>query len=135
MTQGDCIFCKIVTGDIPSFKIYEDDKFLAFLDAFPLVPGHTQIVPKKHYRWVWDVEPAGEYFEFINKVANHYRKVLGEDKLIVSLTIGEDVPHAHYHLIPDHENVIKWFEKYSELRSKEMISGEGAKEMVEKLKL
>ena len=65
----NCIFCKIVAGAIPSHKVYEDDKFLAFLDIHPLAPGHVQIIPKNHYRFVWDVPNAGEYFEITKKLA------------------------------------------------------------------
>ena len=63
----NCIFCKIINKEIPCTKIYEDENFLAFLDINPLSPGHTQIIPKKHYRWVWDIENIGEYFEVVKK--------------------------------------------------------------------
>ncbi|KKT79078.1 MAG: Histidine triad (HIT) protein, partial [Parcubacteria group bacterium GW2011_GWF2_44_8b] len=59
----ECIFCKIVKGEIASCKVYEDENFLAFLDINPQSPGHTQVITKIHYRWVWDVPNAGEYFE------------------------------------------------------------------------
>lgn len=55
----DCPFCKIVGGEIPSAKVYEDDEHLAFLDIRPQSPGHTLIIPKKHQRWVWDVPKQG----------------------------------------------------------------------------
>jgi len=131
--MNDCLFCKIVNGEIPCFKVYENEDFLAFLDAFPLTSGHTLVIPKKHFRWVWDVKPAGEYFEVITKIANHYRQVL-KDRLIVSMTFGEDVQHAHYHLIPDGENVVNWFEKYAELKQKNMLTAKGGKLVLEKLR-
>ncbi|MBI4122056.1 MAG: HIT domain-containing protein, partial [Parcubacteria group bacterium] len=59
----DCIFCTIVRGEIPVAQVYEDEDFLAFLDIHPQAPGHTQVIPKRHVRWVWDVENAGAYFE------------------------------------------------------------------------
>lgn len=99
----DCIFCKIVSGDIPSYKIYEDDEFLAFLDIRPLNPGHALVIPKKHYRWVWDVENAGRYFETAKKIANAMRKVFGIDQ-VKSVVLGDEVPHAHLWLIPSFKN-------------------------------
>ncbi|MEI7463544.1 MAG: HIT domain-containing protein, partial [Candidatus Taylorbacteria bacterium] len=60
-----CIFCKIINKEIPANIIYEDADFLAFLDIRPLSPGHMLVIPKKHYRWVWDVPNVGEYFEVV----------------------------------------------------------------------
>ncbi len=62
MPMNDCIFCKIVSGDIPAHKIYEDEKYLAFIDIHPQTPGQVQVIPKEHYRWVWDMPNVGEYF-------------------------------------------------------------------------
>ena len=61
-SDQNCIFCKIISGTIPSYKIYEDVNFLAFLDIHPQTPGHAQVIPKNHHRWVWDVPNIGEYF-------------------------------------------------------------------------
>ncbi len=98
----DCVFCKIVAGEIPSHKVYEDQNFLAFLDINPQSPGHTQIIPKKHYRWVWDVPNAGEYFEVAKKVAIAQQKAFGTD-WILSKVIGDEVPHAHIWVFPNKE--------------------------------
>jgi histidine triad (HIT) family protein len=97
--MDDCIFCKIAAGKIPCYKVYEDDNFLAFLDIAPLNPGHVQVIPKKHFRWVWDCPNVGEYFTVANKLANAIRKAMKTD-WIVSVVIGEAVPHAHVWLIP-----------------------------------
>lgn len=94
-----CIFCKILAGEIPSFKIYEDELFFAFLDIRPLNPGHTLVIPKKHYRWVWDVPEIGRYYEAVAKIARAQKKALGTD-YVVSLVFGEEVPHAHVWLVP-----------------------------------
>ena len=94
-----CIFCKIIAGEIPSYKVYEDDEILAFLDIRPLNPGHTLVIPKKHYRWVWDIENIGEFYEKVGKVARAIKKGFGTD-YVVSLVFGEEVPHAHVWLIP-----------------------------------
>jgi len=67
--MDDCIFCKIVKGEIPAFKVYEDNDFLAFLDINPISVGHTLLIPKKHYRWVYDVPNFGEYWQVAQKIA------------------------------------------------------------------
>jgi histidine triad (HIT) family protein len=104
--KTECIFCKIVKGEVPCHKIYEDEVFLAFLDAFPLCEGHTLIIPKRHYRWVWDVENIGEYFSVCQKVANHYKRVLKID-LIICHIYGEEVPHAHIQLFPALDGILE----------------------------
>ena len=90
----ECIFCKIVSGEIPSQKVYEDGQFLAFLDIRPLSAGHTLVIPKKHYRFVWDVENIGDYFVVVQKVAKALQHVSGTDEVFMKV-IGEEVPHAH----------------------------------------
>ncbi len=98
----DCIFCKIVRGEIPSYKVYEDDKFLAFLDINPQSPGHVQVIPKDHHRWVWDVPYAGEYFEVAKKVALAQRKAF-ETEWILSKIVGDEIEHAHIWVFPNKE--------------------------------
>jgi histidine triad (HIT) family protein len=98
----DCIFCKIANGDIPAYKVYEDEKFIAFLDLFPLEKGHTLVIPKKHFELVWDVENVGEYFEVCTKIAKHYQ-VVSENRIVFSLVHGEGVAHAHIHIIPSED--------------------------------
>ena len=99
----DCVFCKIVKGEIPSYKVYEDEKFIAFLDIKPRNPGHTLVIPKEHFRWVWDVPYLGEYFEVVGKIANAIRKAMQTD-WVVSLVLGEEIPHAHIWLVPRFKN-------------------------------
>jgi len=94
-----CVFCKIVKGEIPSIKVYEDDRFIAFLDKYPRTTGHCQIIPKQHYRWVWDIPDIGAYMEAAKIVANAQRKAFGTD-MIVSQIIGDEVAHAHIWLMP-----------------------------------
>jgi len=96
-----CIFCKIVKGKIPSYKIYENENFLAFLDIHPLNKGHTLIIPKKHYRWVWDIKE--EYSQTVNKVANALKKSFNIE-YVQLIAIGNEVHHAHIHLIPRFDN-------------------------------
>ncbi|KKS77392.1 MAG: HIT family protein [Parcubacteria group bacterium GW2011_GWA1_43_21] len=101
MSEGvNCIFCKIVAGEIPAYKAYEDEDFLAFLDINPQSPGHLLVIPKKHYRWVWDVPNATNYFTVATKLAKVLQKSFGTDSIWSRIT-GEEVPHAHIWLFPD----------------------------------
>jgi len=95
----DCIFCKIISGKIPCYKVYEDKDFLAFLDIRPLNPGHTLIIPKKHYRWIWDVPNISECYKIVSKIANAMKNAFNTD-YVVSMVFGEEVPHAHVWLVP-----------------------------------
>ena len=97
-----CIFCKIAAGEIPCYKVYEDDDYLGFLDITPRNPGHTLIIPKKHYRWVWDTPDVGAYYGVVGRVANAIRKAM-KTEWVVSLVAGEEVPHAHVWLVPRFE--------------------------------
>lgn len=99
----ECVFCKIIKGEIPSNKIYEDNSYLAFLDIRPLNPGHTLVIPKKHYRWVWDVEDIGRYFKVVQKIVKGLKKTFNTE-YVVSLIFGEEVPHAHIWLVPRLKN-------------------------------
>ncbi len=96
----DCVFCKIVAGKIPSTIVYENEEFLAFLDINPVTPGHTLVIPKKHYRWVWDVPEIGEYFHVVQKIAKAMQKAFGGIEEIHSRIVGDEVPHAHIWLYP-----------------------------------
>lgn len=98
----DCIFCKIVKGEIPCEKIYENENFLAFLDIRPRGRGHVQVIPKKHYRWVWDVPEASEYFEIVKKIALAQKKAF-DVEMVRSQIFGDEVPHAHIWVWPNTE--------------------------------
>ena len=98
----DCIFCKIVRKEIPSYTVYEDNDFLAFADINPQSPGHVQVIPKTHHRWVWDVENIGDYFKVVQKIALAQRKSFNT-KMILSKVYGEDVEHAHVWVFPNRE--------------------------------
>ena len=95
----DCIFCKIVAGAVPAEKVYEDEHNLAFLDIHPHEKGHTLVIPKSHYTWVWDVEDIGSLYKAVKIVANAQKKAFATE-LVVSLVFGKNVPHAHVQLIP-----------------------------------
>jgi len=100
MSDQSCIFCRIVKGEIPTNKVFEDEYFLAMLDINPRSPGHVQVIPKEHYRWVWDVPNAGAYFEVVRKIAMAQKKAFGSDMILCNI-IGEEVPHAHVWVYPD----------------------------------
>ena len=95
------IFTRIVKGEIPAYKVAENDKFLAFLDISPLVKGHTLVIPKKETDYIFDISDQ-EYIElmsFAKKVAAGLRKAIPCIRIGVAV-IGLEVPHAHIHLIP-----------------------------------
>lgn len=100
--SDSCIFCKIIKGEIPSYEVYEDEEFLGFLDISQIVDGHTLLIPKKHVRWVWDIENIGEYYEVAKKIVKKMQQVTGKES-VVSVTVGEMIEHAHLHLLPDSE--------------------------------
>lgn len=96
----NCVFCKIVKGEIPAHKVYEDEHFLAFLSIDPLAPGHTLVIPKDHYRWVWDVPDVGSYFEVVRKIARAQQQAF-KTEAVLSKIVGEEVPHAHIWIFPN----------------------------------
>lgn len=97
----DSIFTKIINGEIPSHKIYEDEHTYAFLDIHPIQPGHTLVIPKKQVEFVWDLDDqAYQALQSSAKlIALHLRDTLGVP-YVGSQVIGVDVPHAHIHLVP-----------------------------------
>lgn len=97
----DSIFTKIINGEIPSHKIYEDDYTYAFLDIHPVTPGHTLVIPKKQVEFVWDLddETYQQLMESVKKIGTHLRDVLGVPYVGVQIE-GVEVPHVHVKLIP-----------------------------------
>jgi histidine triad (HIT) family protein len=100
----DCIFCKIVAKEIPAEIVYEDDNFLAFLDINPRSPGHCQVIPKQHFRWVWNVPNVGEYFEVAKKIALAQQKSFNQEA-IWSRIMGDEITHAHIWIFPHAETI------------------------------
>ncbi len=105
----DCIFCKIATGQIPSKKIYEDAKFLAFLDVNPRAIGHCLVIPKKHTTTLTDLpeEDAGQIFRIVRHLAKTITERLGAKGYNIGANNGEAagqaVPHLHIHIIPRYD--------------------------------
>lgn len=95
------IFTKIINNELPSYKIAENEKFLAFLEISPLAKGHTLVVPKKEIDYIFDLEDnlLAEMIIFSKKVAKSIKQAIPCSKVGI-LVIGDEVPHAHIHLIP-----------------------------------
>jgi histidine triad (HIT) family protein len=105
----DCIFCQIVAGDIPSRTVYEDDDVVAFLDANPMAPGHTLVVPKEHHETLADLPAdAGDaVFGALHRLTPVVEDAVDADASTVAFNNGEaagqEVPHVHGHVIPRFE--------------------------------
>lgn len=104
----DCIFCKILNGELPSSKVYEDDKVVAFLDIHPIQPGHTLVVPKIHCNDLLDCNPAAlkDMMEATQKVARAVVKATGAEGFNLGVNngrvAGQIIFHLHMHVIPRH---------------------------------
>lgn len=100
----DCIFCKIVSGNIPSKKVYETPKSLAFLDAFPLVRGHVLVIPKVHYHKIQEMtkEDNADLFETVRIVTEKAERLAPSSLVAIhnGKESGQEVPHVHVHIIP-----------------------------------
>ncbi|MEO1655098.1 MAG: HIT family protein [Bacteroidota bacterium] len=120
------IFSKIVQGEIPSYKIAEDDHFYAFLDIFPITKGHTLVIPKAEVDYIFDLDDevlAGLHL-FSKKVAQAIKKAYPCERISV-IVAGFEVPHAHVHLIPSNTMEDLDFRhklKFSEDEFREMVS-------------
>jgi histidine triad (HIT) family protein len=106
MSADDCIFCKMVAGQIPSVKVYEDEVVLAFLDIGPLSDGHTLVIPKQHFDKLHEcpAEVLGEVCSRLGKIAGAVSDAMGAEgyNLLCNngRTAGQVVEHLHFHIIP-----------------------------------
>jgi histidine triad (HIT) family protein len=98
-----CIFCEIAAKRITAMIIYEDERFMAFLDINPLNPGHALIIPKKHVRWTFEVEDFGDYWEVAKSAALAAMDGL-KAGTVNFITMGYSIEHAHIHVVPRFEN-------------------------------
>lgn len=101
--MDDCIFCKIIKGDIPSYKVYEDEFSLAFLTIAPIKAGHTLIIPKKHQEYLFEMDSLdlGNLMDASKKVAQILQKAFKPKTSKIGLMVaGLEVAHVHLHLIP-----------------------------------
>lgn len=113
----DSIFTKIIKGEVPCHKVYEDDRTLAFLDIHPVQQGHTLVIPKIQVEFVWDLtdEDYAALMATTKRVAKRLRAVMPQT-YVGEMIVGTDVSHAHVHLVP--------FDNSAELRAPQDISAE-----------
>jgi len=131
----DCLFCKIISGEVPSYTLYEDKDVKVFLDIFPVSKGHSLIIPKKHYDQITDV-PVEE-MDFLKKlpvISEKLKEVTGATGLNVVQSNGSDagqvVGHVHFHLIPRFpEDGVMKFPPQSELNE------QTAKDIIERFSI
>ena len=103
---SDCIFCKIVAGDIPASKVYEDDHFLAFLDISQVTPGHTLVIPKKHARNLLEMTPdeTADLFNVVSTVTKKVESATQPQGMNIISNMeeiaGQSVFHTHVHILP-----------------------------------
>jgi len=116
------IFTKIINGEIPSYKVAEDDDFIAFLDINPNAKGHTLVVPKKEENKIFDLskEEYTKLMDFSYRVAKALEKAI-ECKRIGISVIGLEVPHVHVHLIPINEMADMQFQQKTNLSSEQFV--------------
>ena len=102
----DCVFCKIVAGQIPAKVVRQNGRAMAFLDAFPLASGHTLVVPKSHYAEVQDMEQedAAAVFALVHEITRAVESAAGTSASTIAIhngrEAGQEVPHVHVHIIP-----------------------------------
>lgn len=105
----DCIFCKIIKGEIPSSKIYEDENVFAFLDIGPITKGHTLVIPKQHSENIFDIseETLCSVMKVVKKLASVVKEATGSGGIVIGMNnnkvAGQEVPHVHFHIIPRKE--------------------------------
>ena len=129
MKDKDCIFCKLANGDIPTNVIYEDDDFTVILDASPATKGHALILPKEHYRNIYELPDAlaAKVLPLAKKLATHMTEVLHCDGFNIiqnnNEVAGQTVFHFHVHLIPRYEGgeeILGW--KHESFTDEEMAA-------------
>ena len=106
----DCLFCKIVKGELPSSKLYEDEDTLAFLDLFPVNKGHSLVIPKEHYETIFDIpeDILSKVSSVMKNVADAVKKGVNSEGISIAQSNGKDagqvIPHIHFHVIPRFKN-------------------------------
>lgn len=116
------IFSKIAAGEIPSYKVAEDDRFYAFLDINPVVPGHTLVIPRREVDYIFDLsdDELAAFQVFAKRVAKAIAKAIPCRK-VGQAVIGLEVPHAHIHLVPiQKESDMNFFKEHVSLTAEEM---------------
>lgn len=105
--KDDCVFCQIIEGDIPSYKVYETEKVVAFLDADPVSKGHTLVVPKKHVENIHEAAGMDYIWEALVKVSNAVKDAFEPSGINVNQNngamAGQEVFHLHFHITPRYD--------------------------------
>ncbi len=117
------VFTKIISGDIPSYKVYEDDSYFAFLDISPLAKGHTLVVPKQEVDYIFDL--SDEVYQGLMQVSKRIALAIQSAvpcKRIGIAVVGLEVPHAHIHLIPLHSGAINFNDPKLQLPNEELTA-------------
>lgn len=118
--MDNCIFCKIVKGELPSYKLFEDELFFGLLDIFPRTRGHALIIPKEHHRWVYDVPQFAEYWLAVKKLTDAMQKSLSP-YFVSYVTHGLEVPHAHIHVLPRYKDETSFVPDTKSFSKEEML--------------
>ena len=100
---NSCLFCQIIARESLWYKIYENNNLLAFWDIYPRTKGHTLVIPKKHYHWVYDVKEFDQYWQTVLKITRAVQQGL-KPLFVTYITYGLEIPHAHIHIIPRYKN-------------------------------
>jgi len=106
--MNSCVFCRIISGEVPAHKVYEDEKVLAFLDVSPAATGHTLIIPKNHVARIEElpVTDAEALFQSLHKLIKPIRESVGCPAATIGINdgpgSGQEIPHVHIHIIPRH---------------------------------
>ena len=104
--MNECVFCQIVTKKTSAYVVYEDIDTIAFLDKFPQSKGHIQLIPRKHYRWIYDIEDIGNFFTTAQNIIHAIIPILGADHVTLG-TFGNQIAHAHLWIVPQYRHSLK----------------------------
>jgi histidine triad (HIT) family protein len=135
--MDDCIFCKIAKGEIPSYKIYEDEKVIVFLDINPLSKGHSIVIPKEHYVNILDL-PEELYLhmsKIVKKISQHLNDMYKPEGILINQNngkrAGQEILHAHIHIKPIYEDT----QTLSEVGLRKSFTKEDMEKYVKELSL
>ena len=140
MTDENCLFCRIVSGEVSAVVVFEDDDTLAFLDHRPLFPGHTLLVPREHYETLTDLpaKQVGPLFNNTQLLARAVESAMGAEGTFVAMNnrVSQSVPHLHIHVVPRRrKDGLKGFfwprTKYEDEKEMEAVSRKIARSLQE----
>ncbi len=132
--HAECIFCRIIAGEVPAAVIFEDDTLISFCDAFPAGEGHALVIPKDHHRDIFELpgEQVGAVGRAVKRLAQAQRKALGPDGVMVTqfngAAAGQTVFHYHVHSVP------RWAGTPLVLHGREQASAETLEVMAERIR-